>query len=182
MKLRFVQHAAAAIACVGLLLPQGALAATPAVGATQGDVALRDGGLLVGQVVDAQGKPLASVEVSVRQAGAEIVRTKTDKNGVFAANGLRGGEYQMIAAGGQVNYRLWAAQTAPPAASNGVLIVTGDDVINGQCQTCPPNACPPGHVGGIVGFVKNHPMLVAAGVAAAIAIPVALADDDDPTS
>lgn len=180
MKIRFVQHAAAALACLGLLLPQSAFAA-PAAGAMKSDVALRAGGLLVGQVVDAHGKALADAEVSVLLGEDEVVRTLTDKNGVFAAKGLRGGEYQIVAGGGQVAYRLWAEQTAPPAASNGVLIVTGSEIINGQCQTCPPAGCPPQH-GGIVGWVKSHPMLVAAGIAAAIAIPVAVADDDDPTS
>ncbi|MEM9187292.1 MAG: carboxypeptidase-like regulatory domain-containing protein [Planctomycetota bacterium] len=182
MKLRFAQNAAAALACFGLLVPHNAFAASVAPSTTQGDIALRDGGLLVGQVVDAQGKPLAEAAVSVRLGHNEIVITTTDKNGVFAAKGLRGGEYQVVTGGGQVAYRLWAPQTAPPAASNGALIVTGHDVVNGQCQ-CPPSApCGCDNGGGLVGWVKNHPMLVAAGIAAAIAIPVAVADDDDPTS
>ncbi len=183
MKIRFAQQAAAMLACVGMLLPHSVLASAPATTFSQQDIALREGGLLVGQVVDAQGAAIASSEVSVLFGDAEVVRTKTDKNGVFAAKGLRGGEYRVITAGGQVAYRLWAPQTAPPAASKGVLIVSGDQVINGQCNTCPPgyggcNSCPPSG-GGLVGWIKSHPLLVASGVAAAIAIPLAVADDDD---
>lgn len=173
MKIRLVQHVAAALACAGLLVPQSVFAApAPAVAQViQSDVALAEGGLLVGKVVDAQAKPMVEAEVSIRQGEAEIVRTATDKNGVFAAKGLRGGEYQVVAAGGQVSYRLWAPTTAPPAANRSVLIVSGTNVIAGQHPH-----------GGIVGWVKDHPMMVAAGIAAAIAIPVALADDDDPSS
>ncbi|MEM6328921.1 MAG: carboxypeptidase-like regulatory domain-containing protein [Planctomycetota bacterium] len=188
MQIRFIQHAAAVVACLGLVLPQNALAAPTAPQAAGKDVALRDGGVLVGQVVDAQGAPLAHAVVSLFYGADEVVRTKTDKRGVFAAKGLRGGEYRVVAGGGQVTYRLWAAKTAPPAASQGVLIVTGGAVISGQCSSCPPGGgCqpgygyPPGHGGGggIVGWIKNHPLIVASGVAAAIAIPLAVADDDD---
>jgi len=189
MKIRFVHHAVAVLACIGMLMPQGALAASPTPDVMGRDIALRDGGLFVGQVVDAQGKPMAASEVSVRFGKEEIVRTKTDKNGVFAAKGLRGGEYTVVAGGGQVSYRLWAPETAPPVACKGALIVTGDAIVNGQCNTCPPGyggacgpACDTGAGGGILGFVKSHPILVASGIAAAIAIPLAIADDDDPTS
>lgn len=178
MKIRSMQRAAAALACVGLLMPQGAIAAPVAPQqvakkVVSQDVALRKGGVFVGQLVDAQGKALAGSEVALIHGKDIVVRTKTDKNGVFAAKGLRGGEYRVAAAGGQTNYRLWAPKTAPPAASNGALIVTGDAVVNGQY---------PAQGGGVVQFVKDHPMLIAAGVAAAIAIPLAVADDDDPSS
>ncbi|MEM6799525.1 MAG: carboxypeptidase-like regulatory domain-containing protein [Planctomycetota bacterium] len=180
MKIRFVQRAAAAVACVGMLMPQSVLAAPAVPAASQQDIALRDGGLLVGQIVDAQGKAVAGSDVAVLLGKNEVVRTKTDKNGVFAAKGLRGGEYRVQAAGVQVAYRMWAPQTAPPAASNGALIVAGGEVISGQCNSCPPGyGCPPSGGGGIVGWIKDHPLLVATGVAAAIAIPLAVADDDD---
>lgn len=178
MKIRSMQRAATALACVGLLMPQGAFAAPVAPQqvsqkVVSQDVALRSGGVFVGQLVDAQGKALAGSDVALLYGKDVVARTKTDKNGVFAAKGLRGGEYRVAAAGGQTTYRLWAPKTAPPAASNGALIVTGNAVMNGQY---------PDSGGGIMTFVKDHPMLIAAGVAAAIAIPLAVADDDDPTS
>lgn len=185
MKTRFLQQTAAALACAGMLLPQSVLAAPASLGPAPRDIALRTGGVMVGQVVDVQGKALADSEVAMYFGQAEVVRTKTDANGVFAAKGLRGGEYTVVAGGGQVAYRLWAPGTAPPAASNGALVITGDEVINGQCNSCGPAGCPPaglppaGGGGGLVGWVKSHPLLVAGGVAAAIAIPLAVADDDD---
>ena len=171
MKIRFIQRAAAAVACIGLLLPPSVQAAPATAMKTQGDIALREGGLLVGQVVDARGKALPKIDVAILQGEDEVVRSKTDKNGVFAAKGLRGGEYRVVTGGGQVAYRLWAPKTAPPAASHTALVVTGEPVVNGNL----------GH-GGLVGWVSEHPLLVAAGIATAIAVPIAVADDDDPSS
>lgn len=187
MKILKTGRIAAAVACLGLLMPQGALAA-PAAKVASNDVALRTGGTFVGQVVNAQGKPLTKTAVSVTLGDKEIVRTTTDKNGVFAAKGLRGGQYNVVAGGGVATYQLWAENTAPPVAAKGALIVTGQEVVAGQCggPACGPScgpACGPGYGGGgggLLGFVKNHPLLVAGGIAAAIAIPLALADDDDP--
>lgn len=169
MRIQTAQRFLAAIACVGMLVPQSALAEASHIDQVA-DVALRDGGLFVGKVVNAHGKPIADTEVTLRQAGVEVAATKTNQEGVFAAQGLRGGQYEVVADGGSVAYRLWAPETAPPAASTSALVVTGGEVINGN------------YGGGIMRFVREHPMLVAAGVATAIAVPIAVADDDDPTS
>jgi hypothetical protein len=164
---------AAAAACVAMLLPPPALAVEPVHSGT--DVALRDGGLLVGQVVDPQGVAQAGAVVSVRYAEHEVVRTVTDANGVFAARGLRGGQYQLLTDDGISVCRLWAPNTAPPAARPAALLVSGNDVVRGQW------GFGGGPVHEWVGWVKAHPYITAGAVAAAIAIPLALADDgDDP--
>ena len=169
MKIRVVQRMAAALACVGMMFPHSVMAEAP-VELKVADVALRDGGLFVGKVVNAQGKPISEVEVLLIQEGKEIANTTTDKEGVFAAQGLRGGQYQVVAEGGAVAYRLWAPDTAPPAANTSALIVTGDEIVNGQFAD------------GCLCWIREHPMLVAAGIATAIAVPLALADDDDDNS
>lgn len=183
MKIVVAQRVAAALACVGMLVQPG-LAATPvAAGPVVADVALAQGGLFSGKVVNAQGAPLAKTAVSLQQAGVEVASTATNEEGVFAVQGLRGGLYQVVSEGGQVSYRLWAPNTAPPAANQSALIVTGQEILNGQyCNTCPPGqpvAGPHGHGGGVMGWVRQHPLLVAAGIATAIAVPLAVADDDD---
>ena len=96
------------------------------------DVALRDGGVLVGQIVNPQGVAKAHANVSIRYANHEVVRTTTDANGVFAAKGLRGGQYQILTDEGMNTCRLWAAGTAPPAARPAALVVSGDPVVRGQ--------------------------------------------------
>lgn len=173
MKMVVAQRLAAALACVGMLA-QPALAGAPLSTPAVADVALQQGGLFAGKVVNAQGAPIAKTPVSVQQAGQEVASTVTNEEGVFAVQGLRGGLYQVVAADGAVTYRLWTAETAPPAANQSALIVTGDAIVNGQYG-------PPGG-GGVMAWVREHPLLVGAGVAAAIAIPLAVADDDDPAS
>lgn len=166
MKIRKLQYAAAMLAAVGMMAPQGAFAAT-ATSPVQGDIALRDGGVFVGQFVDAQGNAQAGIDVNLVTAGKSVAAAKTDKQGRFAVKGLRGGQYDVVAMNGKSTFRVWAPRTAPPSARNGALIVTGTDVVSGI------------HNGGIVGFVQQYPLLTAAAVTAAIAIPVAIAADDD---
>jgi hypothetical protein len=157
---------AAAAACVAMMLPTSAFAAAPV--AQNGDVALRAGGLLVGQVVDTQGVAKAGTTVSIRQGDQEVVQTTTDANGMFAAQGLRGGNYQLVTENGSTPCRLWAADTAPPAARPAALVVSGSDVVRGQYGG-----------NGLIGWVKAHPYITAGIVAAAIATPLAFIDDDD---
>src|SRR5262245_61107741 len=128
MKRNSLSMLAATAACLGFVLPPTAFAATPMPPQQQppapaaqpllrtSDIALRNGGLLVGQVVNEQGVPLSNTIVAVRYGDREIVRTTTDKNGVFAAQGLRGGQYQLLTEKGQSVCRFWAPDTAPPSA------------------------------------------------------------------
>ena len=183
MKLHAWSHTAAAIACLGMVLPPSAFAVTPTTIETN-DVALRAGGLLVGQVIDPQGVAKPGTSVSVQFSGTEVVRTTTDANGIFAAQGLRGGQYQLVTPDGIRVCRLWAPDTAPPSAHPAALVVSGGDVVRGQGQGPPcGNECAPAQRGGPmnswVGWIKAHPYITAGTVAAAIAIPLALADDDN---
>ena len=166
------QTALAAVASLGMMLPQGLFAAQPGVG--PGDVALRSGGMLVGQVVDAQGVVQAGKAVSIQYDEQEVVRTTTDANGVFAAQGLRGGQYHVVTENGEGHFRLWAADTAPPAATNSVVLVSDPNVVRGQWH--PPGAQ---YGAGWLNWVRSHPYITAGIVAAAVAIPLALADDDN---
>jgi hypothetical protein len=169
---------AAAMACCGMMLPPPALAIEPAgtpPAASVVDVALRPGGILVGQVVDPQGASQAGKLVSIQYANFEVARTTTDANGVFAVRGLRGGQYQLMTDEGISVCRLWAPETAPPAAQPAALVVSGGEVVRGQWGWMPGT----GRLHQWAGWVRAHPFITAGAVAGAIAIPVALADDDD---
>ncbi|MCA9241913.1 MAG: carboxypeptidase regulatory-like domain-containing protein, partial [Planctomycetales bacterium] len=123
------------------------------------------------QIVNAQGAAMSGVDVAMVTGGKAVAVTKTDKQGRFAVRGVRGGQYDVVAGGGKSTFRVWASKTAPPTARNGALIVTGSDVVNGNIH------------GGVLGFVQSYPLLTAAAVTAAIAIPVGIAaSDDDPPS
>lgn len=169
MKLKHFQALAAALACVGMVLPQAAMAAQPVP--QSNDVALRPGGLVVGRVVDREGVGQAGAVVSLQQDQLEVVRTTTDQNGVFAAQGLRGGQYQILTEQGQGLYRFWAPDTAPPAAQQAAVVVTNPDVVRGQFGYS--------YGYGWLDWMRAHPYLTAGIVASAIAIPVALAADSN---
>jgi len=170
---RIVNGVMVSLAAIGFLLPQPLFAAGPAPASPVTDVALRDGGLLVGQVVDEQGAAMAGVPVSLRYKDRELTTGKTSKDGTFGFKGLRGGVYQIAAAKGQGVFRVWTVGTAPPAAQEGALVVGSDDVVRGQeCRG-----------GGFRAFITN-PLVIAGVVATAVAVPVAIHNSkhNEPTS
>jgi hypothetical protein len=168
MKRRMCQQIAAAVATVGMLISPTAFAGQSI--RPSSDVALGPGGVLAGQVVDEQGAAQAGVPVVIQQGQQPVVRTATNDQGQFYAQGLRGGQHQIVTPGGQVAYRFWAANTAPPAAQNTAVVVASSDVARGQW------CCGPG--GAWLGWVRAHPYITAGVIGAAIAIPLAVADDD----
>ncbi len=165
-----------ALAMIGLALPQLRAADLPAqrpvfeplpvpakpAPITISDLALGEGGMLRGQVVDPQGLPLASVAVAVAQQERVVATARTDQNGHFAIRGLPGGVYQVSAAEGEAVYRLWAPYTAPPAAQPAALVVSGNQLVRSQ-----------GPGSGLRAFFTN-PWVLAGMLGAALIIPIAL--------
>jgi hypothetical protein len=145
------------------------------------DVALQANGVLVGQLTDSQGQPLANVPVSVVTNGKEIARCQTSPTGVFQAADMHGGVVQIVAANNARVCRLWAPGSAPPAAQQGVLMVAGD-VVRGQCDAVGCGSCVGGHGGGLLGVMLDRPLVTAGIIGAAVAIPLAVDDDDAPAS
>jgi hypothetical protein len=127
------------------------------------DVALRDGGVLVGQVVSPQGKGVADTQVTVRHLDKNLTTTKSGQEGYFAVKGLRGGVYQLVADEGQGVYRFWSPGTAPPNAQEGAVLVAGKPIVRGQ-----PNG------GAHWKTWLTNPLVIAGVVATAVAVPVAI--------
>jgi hypothetical protein len=173
---QFFRSTLVSLASTGLLIPQAALAAPPATHPIAGDtmtldappsvtvidVALGDGGVLRGQVVDPQGMPLAGTAVYLRQQQQQVGATLTNTSGSFVLTGLHGGIYQAEAAQGQGTYRLWAPRTAPPAAKSAAMIVAGSNTLRGQ--------------GGGARSWLASPWILAGLVGAAITVPIALSN------
>ena len=172
--------------CMGMMLSPFAHAAT---GTMPRDVTLHQGGVLLGQVVNEQGKALANSPVLISQSGKEITRAFTDKSGKFTVQNLNGGVYQISSVGHADNYRCWAPNTAPPAAQKGLMLVSKNDLV--RAQDCGSGVCCGSGVdcgsgcgcggGGLLGWMADHPIITAGAIGAAIAIPLAV-DDDDPAS
>ncbi len=174
MKLNGLKFAAAALSCLGMLLSPMAMAAAPLAAPSPrapSDVALGDGGILVGHVVDAQGVAVAMATVTLADHKQEIAQVRADQEGKFSVPGLRGGVYRISSRGQDAMYRLWAPNTAPPVAQQGVILVVGNDVIRGQYGNSP------GPFASMAQWVADHPLITAAAIGAAIAIPIALDDD-----
>lgn len=138
------------------------------------DVALAPGGVLTGQVVDSSGRPVSMVPVSLKTQGKEIARVHTDQQGAFRVASLQGGVYRVTASGKEGVYRFWAPQTAPPSSLNGLNLVSSGEVFRGQMTG--------GTFASAGQWIAEHPIITAGAIAAAIAIPIAVSDDDSSPS
>ena len=194
-------------ATLAIILPTTVFAGAPATtGQAVRDISLTTEGALVGRVVNTRGQATPNAAVTVLRDGQVAARTIADAQGQFVARGLTSGIY-MVATGQQRQLcRVWTAATAPPIAARGIQLAS-EPVLRGQCTTsdccsgCDDTGCAGGCSdscsdccvagdgctgslgcggGGMLGGgLLGSPALVAVGIAAAVAIPVALDDDDD---
>jgi Carboxypeptidase regulatory-like domain len=150
-RFQWLQYAAAGIASLGFVVPSGLLAAdagrTPAPASAAEtpsimDVVLGEGRALSGQVLDAQGAPLAQTLVTVRGSGSGVASAVTDAQGYFSVRGLQGGVYEVTSGGSSAVFRVWTAGAGPPSARKSVLIVAAAPVGRGQYPAGPRPAGP----------------------------------------
>jgi hypothetical protein len=154
------------LACAGMVVPEHAFAAAPGPSEqVVRDLSLGDNGTLTGQVVNSQGLSQSGAQVQILQRDKQVASTTTDAEGNFSVAGLRGGVHQIAAGAGMQVYRFWSSNTAPPAAASRAMIVSDTNIVRG------------GSRGGVMGFLTN-PWFLAGGVATAIAVPIALNNDD----
>ena len=186
IKVQMLWHGAAWLAICGMCLPAsvvvgnephattGTATAMRQSPAAIHDVALRPGGLLVGQIVDETMQPMRGVPLAIQIDGKTAATTSTDANGVFAVAGLRGGMHQVVTGDTTKICRLWSPGTAPPRAVSHLRFVPGQaDVVRGQWG-------PPPSYDTMLGWATN-PWVIGGVVVAAVGVPVLLnnLDDDD---
>ncbi|WP_153557896.1 carboxypeptidase-like regulatory domain-containing protein [Roseimaritima sediminicola] len=135
---------------------------------TIGDVVLHDGQLR-GALVDDAGRGVEDAPVVIGQDGKPLKELRTDKQGRFRYTVPKPGLYQVVSHSTAAGYRLWTAETAPEGAKQGIVHQVDPQVARGA------------HPGGLWAWLTN-PVFLALLIAAAIAIPLALDDDDDPAS
>ncbi len=174
------------LAALGLFLPQltlaqltlaqltlahsAAMASDPSP--TTIDVMLRDGGLLLGQVVDAQGQPQPFVPVSLYAKDRLLATAQTDAQGRYTLTGLRGGIYRLVSAGGHGTYRLWNPGAGPPTCRGAALLIVGN-ALRGNLGL--PGA-------GALHFWLSDPYVVAGLIGAGVAVPIIIHNNQRPSS
>jgi len=163
-----LQGLALAMATFGIVVPvQPIFASTPATATATAarDVALAKGGVLNGQILNNAGAAAADEIVSLVVDGKEVARTKTDKSGRFQFANLRGGKVAVATRHGVQPLRAWMANTAPPIATDGVLLTTEQLTLRAN-------------EGGLMGMLGNGGLggLLVLGAVAAV---VTTAVDDD---
>ena len=139
------------------------------------DYALDAMGTLHGYLTDVNGKPVAHAMVKIIYDQNTIAASRTDSRGHFAISGLRNGihhvKYRLN--NGEETYtscRLWTRGTEPPAADAQMVLRTGEPIVRGQ------------HYPSEVWCCLTSPWVTAGLITAAIAIPLALIDEDDSSS
>jgi len=155
---RLVRGMVVSLAVFGMCIPGMAFAASPPSAPAVVDIAMADGGVLHGQLVDLQGGSATGVPVSVKAQDQKVIRTTTVKDGRFTVQGLRGGVYQVAAGQGQGVYRLWTAKAAPPSAQKNAIVFTQGILAGGPKM------------------LLANPIVIAGVVATAVAVPVAVAN------
>lgn len=142
MNFRISRRILSLLLCIAVPLQTSAVVAAPQVesspiaAAEVADVVLHQNGLIVGQVVDESGKGRQQAKITIVSRGNMIAETTTDEQGLFAVQGLRGGEYVIATSRGATTVRAWAEGTAPPSA-----VATLGLVEDGQ--TVRANSCNP---------------------------------------
>ena len=169
-------------ACLGFLLPIHLVQADEAAmklarpGELVDDVAIDAAGRLNGRVLTVDGQAMVGAKVSLVKADETIVSATTNDDGGFHFDGVSGGVYRMVAANRSVMIRAWSPEAAPPSARAETWIV-GGHLLRGQgCDSCGSAGCT-GCGGGPMSWLLS-PWVIGAAIAAAIAIPLALDDDD----
>jgi hypothetical protein len=159
------------LAMGGMLFPEMGMAAEPVVT----DVALADGGILQGQVIQPQtGLAMANTPVTLRTQDQVVAVTTTGSDGRFVIQGVRGGVHQLAAGDGQGAYRFWSPGTAPPSAKTSATVYT-QTVSENSNPNVPVALTQHGGKGPVMKFLTN-PIVIGAAVATAIAVPIAVAN------
>ncbi|QDV11989.1 hypothetical protein CA51_18650 [Rosistilla oblonga] len=179
------------VTCAAMIVPQPAMAAARATQVVDGiqvssdiknvrrgkTVALR------GAIVDQSGKPVVGAPVVIAQQGNVVAELNTAADGRYQLADAAPGVYQVASYAGVQTIRLHAAGAPADSVDGVVQVIDNEGVARGQycaggasCQGC--DQCRPKRFA-LLKKVATSPLTWTAVIAAAIAIPLALDDDDD---
>ncbi len=156
------------LSLIGLIIApltsvQPTVAAEVKTAPTIRDVVLDSENMLHGRLVDRGFSPIQG-EVLVRQGARLVATTETAEDGRFAVRLTQGGMYELSTSTDQITVRAWTQAAAPPQAPRELVYVHGH-VLRGQEGTMP--------------FRSISPWLIAGVAAAAIGVPILVANHRD---
>lgn len=108
--------------------------------------------------------PLPGRRVALVCQGEEAASGLTNAHGVVVFPGLRAGDYLLQTEFGCSQLRLWNTKTAASHALQRLVVQSQADIVRGQCQDS---------------LFSPQPVMLAALIAAAIAVPLAVHDSGD---
>lgn len=158
---------------IGALVPAGADAADSQTGprvntppAKVLDVRLDGQGGLSGVLLTKSGQPVVGVPAALHGVRQERTTTITGRNGEFHFAGVAPGLYRLRVGADQVlNVRVWEPATAPPNTPERLLVILDSSVTRGQRRVSDL-------------LTLDDKLVVGGMVAAAITIPIAIANSD----
>jgi hypothetical protein len=182
----FLRYVLIALPLGGVNPSNSVWAVDPPPNAVVADIALGEGGRLEGQVADSQGNGLSNVLVALRTSNYDSVTTTTTDYGRFAFQGVPGGVYLLSAGNADYAVRAWAPQTAPPAAHTQAVLYVQNEAADPGAPNRPappgmPNDPAPGRNLGLRAILGN-PLIITAGIATAVALPIVLSRSHRPAS
>lgn len=155
---------------------------------------------LSGRMLQSSGQAASNTPLQLLNKRGERQAAKTDARGNFVFKNVPAGLYALHAAGAKSKVvRVWPTLNAPPSAKQQLLVIQDSQVVRGQCcnnpaasgcascgecSDCCGGDCglvmaPRVGIGNLLQVALDNPWFVAAGTAAAIAIPLATTDDDE---
>jgi hypothetical protein len=149
------------------------------------DVALKESGELHGAVVRADGSGCSQAKVVLERGSKDAQQSSTDAQGQFLFAQVRPGVYRLTISHDGVDtqkiLRVWASETAPPAASPTAVVALNE--VSRTDRTPEAGTGNPGIVRGQgPGEGGASPLLVGGGIiltSTALAVPGLLQDDDN---
>ena len=144
MKLCSVRSSLSMVLSMVMLVGSPVLAAE-AVAVRSTDYLLGHNGVLVGNVVNQQGRPAAGLPVQVLHDGRVVATAYSNEQGEFAVESLRHGTHTVQLGQSLQPVRFWSNASAPPSAVKRMAIVVDEEVVRGQCgESCGEGGCSPG--------------------------------------
>lgn len=136
------------------------------------DIELKPTGLLTGTVLDPQGSPLAARQIQLLSGAKPLVTATTNEQGQFAIRGVQPGIYSIATGTDVAVFRVWAPNTAPPAARPQAVLYSGMVArgLGDKFGSWLPSINP--------WQMLHSPTTVGVAIGMALAIPIAIHDEE----